>query len=49
MLPIRGRVFLFASSMGDTPATPAMATMIPAMGDAARPMLADNCKGSTRD
>ncbi len=45
MLPIRGRVFLFASSMGDTPATPAMATMIPAMGDAARPMLADNCKG----
>ena len=39
MLPIRGRVFLFASSMGDTPATPAMATMIPAMGDAARPIL----------
>ena len=47
MLPTSGSVFRLASSMGDTPATPAMATMIPAMGDAARPMLADSCKGST--
>ena len=47
MLPIRGGAFLLASSMGDTSATPAMATITPAIGEAARPMLAASCKGST--
>lgn len=49
MLPTRGSVFLLASSMGDTPATPAIATIIPAIGDAARPILAESCNGNTRE
>ena len=43
--PIKGNVLRLANSTDDTPATPAMATMTPAIGDAARPMLAANCKG----
>ncbi len=34
-----------ASSTGETPATPAIATITPAIGDVALPMLAESCIG----
>ena len=49
ILIINGMVLRLASSKGEAPTTPAMATIIPAMGDAARPMLEANCIGRTND
>ena len=41
-----GTRFRLASSMGEAPATPAIATITPAIGDAERPMLDANWEGN---
>ena len=41
-LSVSGIILRLASSMGDAPATPAMATMTPAIGEAERPILEAN-------
>ena len=46
--PTIGSVFRRTISTGLTPEKPAIATMTAAIGDIARPMLAVNCKGSTK-